>query len=67
MVGTVLGSVAVSASPTFDLGTPTPIENPPAPHDDAEIRRVAERLYRLLERYEAEKLAWPEERQERAA
>ena len=27
-VGTVLGSVAVSASPTFDLGTATPIENP---------------------------------------
>jgi hypothetical protein len=26
-VGTVLGSVAVSASPTFDLGTATPIEN----------------------------------------
>ena len=28
VVGTVLGSVAVSTSPTFDLGTPTPIENP---------------------------------------
>lgn len=27
-VGTVLGSVAVSTSPTFDLGTATPIENP---------------------------------------
>jgi signal transduction histidine kinase len=27
-VGTVLGSVAVSASPTFDLGAATPIENP---------------------------------------
>jgi signal transduction histidine kinase len=28
VVGTVLGSVAVSASPTFDLGTATPIDNP---------------------------------------
>lgn len=27
-VGTVLGSVAVSTSPTFDLGTAEPIENP---------------------------------------
>ncbi len=27
-VGTVLGSMAVSTSPTFDLGTATPIENP---------------------------------------
>jgi signal transduction histidine kinase len=27
-VGTVVGSVAVSTSPTFDLGTVTPIENP---------------------------------------
>ena len=27
-VGTVLGSVAISTSPTFDLGTATPIENP---------------------------------------
>ena len=27
-VGTVLGSAAVSTSPTFDLGTVTPIENP---------------------------------------
>jgi signal transduction histidine kinase len=27
-VGAVLGSVAVSTSPTFDLGTTTPIENP---------------------------------------
>ncbi len=27
-VGTVLGSVAVSTSPTFDLGTVAPIENP---------------------------------------
>ena len=28
VVGTVLGSVAVSTSPTFDLGAATPIENP---------------------------------------
>jgi len=28
VVGTVLGSVAISTSPTFDLGTATPIENP---------------------------------------
>ena len=28
IVGTVLGSVAVSVSPTFDLGGATPIENP---------------------------------------
>ena len=27
-LGTVLGSIAVSVSPTFDLGTATPIENP---------------------------------------
>ena len=28
VLGTVLGSVAISSSPTFDLGTATPIENP---------------------------------------
>ena len=28
LLGTVLGSIAVSASPTFDLGTAAPIENP---------------------------------------
>ena len=27
-VGTALGSIAISTSPTFDLGTTTPIENP---------------------------------------
>jgi hypothetical protein len=42
-----------------DAAFPTPIDNPPAPHSDAQIRSVAERLHRLLARYEAEKLSWP--------
>lgn len=50
-----------------DAEFPTPIANPPAPHDDAEIRRVAERLHRLLLRYEAEKLAWPGMQRDAAA
>jgi arylsulfatase A-like enzyme len=42
-----------------DAPFPTPIAHPPAPHTDAEIRRTAERLHKLLDRYEAEKLSWP--------
>lgn len=50
-----------------DAVFPTPIADPPAPHDAAEIRRVAQRLHRLLERYEAEKLAWPDARENLSA
>lgn len=42
-----------------DAAFPTPIADPPAPHTPAGIRATAERLHRLLQRYEAEMLSWP--------
>lgn len=42
-----------------DAPFPTPIPDPPAPHDALQIRAQAQRLHALLQRYELEKLSWP--------